>query len=91
MSFRKYLDELELKDRLTMVIFNDIIEVWRAIFPMLDKFTGQQIEALVFLTHDSLKFYWGDNAQMSLEGSKLVIKNETRQLEKELSNEATNS
>ncbi len=84
MSSRKYLDELDFKDHLGMVIFNDLVEVWRIIFPILDKVSTKQIEALVFLTHEALKIYWGETAEMSLDGSKLVIKNESRVLEKEL-------
>lgn len=84
MSSRRYLDELDFKDRLGLVIFNDLVEVWRIIFPILDKVSPEQIEALVFLTHEALKIYWGDAAEMSLDGSKLVIKNESRVLEKEL-------
>lgn len=84
MNFRKYLDDLAFKDRLGMVVFNDLIEVWRIIFPILDKLPSEQIERLVFLTHDALRLYWGDTASMSLVGTKLLIKSDERYLEKEL-------
>lgn len=55
------LDELKDRDRLGMVLVEDLVPVWMVVFGST-VFTEDQISRLRELTDQSLKIYWGPDS-----------------------------
>lgn len=60
-SWQDELDDMSDRDRIAMVLVEDLIPVWMTVY-QAECATPEQIERLIELTAESLIVYWGTGA-----------------------------
>lgn len=66
------LDEWNIKDRMGLVLVEDLVEVWGIV--LNGKLTEEEIQILKEVTQEALQVYWGEEAWVEIKDGYLFMK-----------------